>query len=47
MTKHVNKGAQRSSVDQSGHDLNSSYEKSKKMERYHKAYQQKAKEEQE
>ncbi|MCP1124608.1 hypothetical protein ACFQZ1_20880 [Bacillus sp. CGMCC 1.60114] len=45
MTKHVNKGAQRSSVDQSGHDLNSAYEKSKKMEKYHREYQQKVKEE--
>lgn len=45
MTKRVNKGAQRSSVDQFGHDLNSAYEKSKKMEKYHREYQQKVKEE--
>ncbi|MDM5155888.1 hypothetical protein QUF88_19445 [Bacillus sp. DX1.1] len=45
MTKHVNKGAQKSSVDQISHDPNSAHEKSKKMERYHNAYQQKAKEE--
>ncbi|MGG2091377.1 hypothetical protein AB1283_25890 [Bacillus sp. S13(2024)] len=44
MTKHVNKGAQRSSVDQFGHDLNSAHEKSKKMGKYHRAYQQKVKE---
>lgn len=44
MTKHVNKGAQRSSVDQFGHDLNSAHEKSKKMDKHHRAYQQKVKE---
>ncbi|MEH7458757.1 MULTISPECIES: hypothetical protein [Bacillus] len=44
MTNHVNKGAQKSSVNQFGHDPNSAHEKSEKMERYHKAYQQKAKE---
>ncbi|MEY8351602.1 hypothetical protein AALF16_25745 [Bacillus cereus] len=45
MTNHVNKGAQKSSVDQISFDPKSSHEKSKKMERYHRAYQQKAKEE--
>ncbi|EOP51671.1 hypothetical protein KOY_00751 [Bacillus cereus VDM021] len=45
MTNHVNKGAQKSSVNQISFDPKSAYEKSKKMERYHRAYQQKAKEE--
>lgn len=45
MTNHVNKGPQRSSMNQFGHDKNSAHEKSEKMERYHKAYKQKQKEE--
>ncbi|ABS22624.1 hypothetical protein ACRS6Y_20155 [Bacillus cytotoxicus] len=44
MTNHVNKGAQKSSVNQIEHDPNSAHEKSLKMERYHNAYQRKAKE---
>lgn len=43
MTNHVNKGAQKSSVDQITHDPNSAHEKSAKMERFHKSYQEKAK----
>ncbi|ACK97224.1 MULTISPECIES: hypothetical protein [Bacillus] len=45
MTNHVNKGAQKSSVNQFGHDPNSAHEKSAKMERFHKAHQEKAKKE--
>ncbi|MEN1934225.1 hypothetical protein AAIE21_01175 [Paenibacillus sp. 102] len=45
MTNHVNKGAQKSSVNQINFDPKSAHEKSKKMERYHRAYQQNAKEE--
>lgn len=45
MTTHVNKGPQRSSVNQFGHDKNSAHEKSEKMARYHQAYKQKQKEE--
>lgn len=43
MTNHVNKGAQKSSVNQFGHDPNSAHEKSAKMERLHKTHQEKAK----
>ncbi len=43
MTNHVNKGAQKSSVNQFGHDPNSAHEKSAKMEHFHKAHQEKAK----
>ncbi len=43
MTNHVNKGAQKSSVGQFGHDLSSAHEKSAKMERFHKSYQGKEK----
>lgn len=43
MTNHVNKGAQKSSVGQFGHDLHSAHEKSAKMERFHKSYQGKEK----
>ncbi|MBJ8055790.1 MULTISPECIES: hypothetical protein [Bacillus cereus group] len=45
MTNHVNKGAQKSSVDQITHDPNSAHEKSAKMEHFHKSYQEKAKKE--
>ncbi|MEK4579667.1 MULTISPECIES: hypothetical protein [Bacillus] len=45
MTNHVNKGAQKSSVNQFGHDSNSAHEKSAKMERLHKTHQEKAKKE--
>ncbi|HFK1765871.1 hypothetical protein AT258_19475 [Bacillus wiedmannii] len=45
MTNHVKKGAQKSSVGQIGHDPNSAHEKSAKMERFHKSYQDKAKKE--
>ncbi len=45
MSNHVNKGAQKSSVNQIGHDLNSAHEKSAKMERFHKSYRDKAKKE--
>ncbi|HGH7173382.1 TPA: hypothetical protein ACJMKJ_000869 [Bacillus wiedmannii] len=45
MTNHVNKDAQKSSVGQIGHDPNSAHEKSAKMERFHKSYQEKAKKE--
>ncbi len=37
MTNHVNKGAQKSSVNQFGHDPNSAHEKSAKMEHFHKS----------
>lgn len=43
MTNHVNKGAQKSSVNQFGHDPNSAHEKSAKMEHFHKTHQEKAK----
>ncbi len=43
MTNHVNKGAQKSSVNQFGHDSNSAHEKSAKMERFHKSHQEKEK----
>lgn len=43
MKNHVNKGAQKSSVGQFGHDLHSAHEKSAKMERFHKSYQGKEK----
>lgn len=43
MTNHVNKGVQKSSVNQFGHDPNSAHEKSAKMERLHKTHQEKAK----
>ena len=42
MTNHVNKGS-KSSVGQIEHDPNSAHEKSAKMERFHKSYQEKAK----
>ncbi len=43
MTNHVNKGAQKSSVNQFGHDPNSAHEKSAKMEHFHKVHQEKEK----
>ncbi len=43
MTNHVNKGAQKSSVNQFGHDSNSAHEKSAKMEHFHKSHQEKEK----
>ena len=43
MTNHVNKDAQKSSVEQIGHDPNSAHEKSAKMERFHKSYRGKTK----
>ena len=43
MTNHVNKGAQKSSVGQFGHDLQKKKKKSAKMERFHKSYQGKEK----
>ncbi|MEB9541905.1 hypothetical protein P4I87_29640 [Bacillus cereus] len=45
MTNHVNKGAQKSSVNQFGHDPNSAHEKSAKMEHFHKTHQEKPKKE--
>ena len=43
MTNHVNKGAQKSSVGQFGHDLHPEHEKSAKKERFHKSNQKKEK----
>ncbi|WP_281172438.1 hypothetical protein [Ectobacillus panaciterrae] len=44
MTNHVNKGKQKSSVDQFGQTPESDYGKSKKMEMHHKLRLEKIKE---